>query len=127
MKNSKQNPLLEKSFDYAVHVVNETKSLKRKDLDKSIVSQFIRCGTSIGANVEEAIGGSSKRDFKNKLTISYKETRESNYWVRLLSATDYIDSKEFKLLFNLNSELQKILYSSIRSASQNINESKSYH
>lgn len=62
--------------------------------------QLLRSGTSIGANVEEAIGGQSKRDFLSKMNIALKETRETNYWLRLI--------KESKLLdINLDSNLQE--------------------
>ncbi len=78
MKKSDNNPLLEKSFEYAVQVVTYSKIIRKMDIYTSISNQFIRSGTSIGANIEEGIGGSSKRDFINKFTIAYKEARESN-------------------------------------------------
>jgi len=69
----------------------------------------LRSGTSIGANVEEAIGGQSRKDFYAKLTISYKEARESHYWIRLLKDTEYLTSKEAdSLLFDID-EILKII------------------
>ncbi len=69
----------------------------------------MRSGTSIGANVEEAIGGQSRKDFYAKLTISYKEARESHYWIRLLKDTEYLTSKEAdSLLFDID-EILKII------------------
>jgi four helix bundle protein len=59
-------------------------------------NQLLRSGTSIGANIEEAIGGQSDKDFFAKLTIAYKEARESHYWVRLLKDTDYLNQEEGK-------------------------------
>ena len=56
----------------------------------------MKSGTSIGANIEEAIGGQSRRDFFAKLTISYKEARESHYWLRLLKDTGYISAEKQK-------------------------------
>ncbi|BBD56520.1 four helix bundle protein [Planktothrix agardhii 1806] len=58
--------------------------------------QVLRSGTSIGANVEEALGGQSKADFIAKLPIAYKEARETSYWLRLLKDTDYLTEKEFE-------------------------------
>ena len=58
--------------------------------------QVLRSGTSIGANVEEALGGQSKADFIAKLPIAYKEARETSYWLRLLKYTDYLTEKEFE-------------------------------
>ena len=68
--------------------------------------QILKSGTSIGANVEEAIGGFSKKDFRAKMSISYKEARETQYWLKLLKDTDYIDEVLFE---ELNKELESIL------------------
>jgi len=62
--------------------------LKRKEF--ILTNQLLRCGTSIGANVEEAIGGQSGKDFSSKMNIAYKEARESNYWVRLMSDSEIL-------------------------------------
>ncbi|MCO6498914.1 MAG: four helix bundle protein, partial [Vicingus serpentipes] len=71
--------------------------------------QILRSGTSIGANIEESIGGASDKDFLHKLTISYKEARETIYWLKLLHATHYISEKEFNSLHNDAEEICKIL------------------
>ena len=71
--------------------------------------QVLRSGTSIGANIEESIGGASEKDFLHKLTISYKEARETIYWLKLLHATQYISEKEFNSLHNDAEEICKIL------------------
>ena len=71
--------------------------------------QLLRSGTSIGANVEESIGGHSEKKFYAKLTISYKEARESHYWIRLLTATDYITKEEGDSLLYDVEELLKII------------------
>ena len=64
---------------------------------------------SIGANIEEAIGGQSKKDFFAKLTISYKEARESKFWIRLLKDTDYLSKDEAESLLQDIEELLKII------------------
>jgi four helix bundle protein len=71
--------------------------------------QLLRAGTSIGANIEEAIGGQSEKDFFAKLTISYKEARETHYWLRLLKATDYLSEQESQSLLSDAEELLKII------------------
>lgn len=76
----------------------------------------MKSGTSIGANVEEAIGGISKKDFRAKMSISYKEARETNYWLRILKDTGYIEIKEFNQLNIENISILKILYKIIESS-----------
>jgi four helix bundle protein len=71
--------------------------------------QILKCGTSIGANVEESIGGQSDKDFLSKLSIGYKEARETIYWLRLLFATGYLDDRQAKSLIADAEELCKIL------------------
>ena len=91
----KKNVVQEKSFDFAVRIVRLFQHLKKNKREFVISKQIIRCGTSIAANIEEAIGGSSKRDFLAKLKISYKEARETKYWLQLLHETDYLETSEF--------------------------------
>ena len=71
--------------------------------------QILRCGTSIGANIEESIGGQSDKDFLSKMSIGYREARESIYWLKLLSATDYLDDRQAKSLIADAEELCKII------------------
>lgn len=71
--------------------------------------QLLRCGTSIGANVEEAIGGQSRADFVAKISITYKEARETSYWLRLLKDTDYLNQAEFDSIHSDAEELCRII------------------
>ena len=80
----------------------------------------MRSGTSIGANVEEAIGGQSRKDFFAKLTIAYKEARESHYWIRILTNTDFLTEKESKSLLTDIEEILKII-GSIQKTVRNTN------
>jgi four helix bundle protein len=85
-----------------------------------LAKQILRSGTSVGANVEEALGGQSKKDFHAKLSIAYKEARESHYWIRLLFDTGYLSEQESQSLLSDADELQKVLGSilkTLRSAS----------
>jgi four helix bundle protein len=74
-------------------------------------NQLLRCGTSIGANVEEAIGGQSRADFVSKLAIAYKEARETSYWLRLLKDTDYLTASQFDSIHIDAEELCRIIAS----------------
>ena len=105
----KSNPLVDLSRQYAVLVVNICNSIKERGKSNALVNQFIRSGTSIGANVSEAERGQTKPDFYAKLSIALKEANETCYWIRLLHATDYLDDKEFTSLFADANELVSIL------------------
>jgi four helix bundle protein len=105
----KENVLLEKSFAFAIRVVKAYKYLVEEKKEFVLSKQFLRSGTSIGANSEEAIGGQSKADFISKLAIAYKEARETRYWIRLLNATEYFDNTQTKSLLDDVEELLKII------------------
>lgn len=111
------NIILEKSYAFAIRIVRLYQHLSDEKREFILSKQVLRSGTSIGANVEEAIGGVSKKDFKNKIGIAYKEARETNYWLRLLHDTDYIDTKSFESINHDCIEIIKILYSIIKSSS----------
>ena len=83
----KENVVLDKSFAFAVRTVNAYKFLVEEKREFIMSKQFLRSGTSIGANAEEAVGGQSAPDFISKMNIAYKEARETKYWIRLLQAT----------------------------------------
>ncbi len=81
----------------------------RKQKEFVLSKQLLRCGTSVGANIEEAIGAQSDKDFYAKLTIAYKEARETHYWIRLLKDTDYLTVEEYKSLLKDIDELLRII------------------
>lgn len=107
----KENVLLEKSFAFAVRVVRAYKYLADEKKEFVLSKQFLRSGTSIGANAEEAAGAQSRPDFVAKMNIAYKEARESNYWIKLLQATEYFAESQAKSLLHDNEELLKIISS----------------
>ena len=104
-----ENVLLEKSFAFAVRVVKAYKYLIEEKKEFVLSKHFLKSGTSIGANCEEAVGGQSKSDFIHKLGIAYKEARETAYWVKLLNATGYFDDSQTKSLLNDAEEILKII------------------
>ncbi len=112
----KDNVVQDKSFAFAVRIVNFHKHLVETHKEYVLSKQLLRSGTSIGANIEEAIGGISKADFSHKIGIAYKEARETRYWIKLLKATDYIDQKTFDSLYNDCDELCKLLASILKSS-----------
>lgn len=111
--SGKRSVLLEKSFAFSVRIIRLYQYLcKQKEF--SLASQILRSGTSIGANIEEANGGISVADFSSKISIAYKEARETRYWLFLLKETEYIEEKLFKSLETDCEELLKILYASLK-------------
>ena len=88
-----------KSYAFAVRVVRLYQHLSANKREYVLSRQLLRSGTSIGANVEEGIGGQSRADFVSKLAIAYKEARETAYWLRLLRDTDYRSETEFESIY----------------------------
>jgi len=105
----KDNIIQTKTFEFAVRIINLYKFLSTEKKEFVVSKQVLRSGTSIGANVEEAIGGQSKNDFSAKLAIAYKEARETKYWLRLLYATGYIENQMFESLMNDMEEILRII------------------
>jgi four helix bundle protein len=103
------NIIQEKSFVFAIRIVNLYKYLCNDKKEFVLSKQVLRSGTSIGANIEESIGGQSDRDFLTKVTIAYKEARETVYWLKLLLATDYINNEQADSLLKDAEEICKIL------------------
>ena len=85
----KDNIVQKKSYVFALRIINLYKFLKSERNEYDLSRQILKSGTSIGANIEEAIGAQSKKDFISKLSIAYKEARETHYWIRLLRDSIY--------------------------------------
>ena len=105
----KDNLIQQKSFEFAIKIVNLYKHLKNEKKEFVLSKQLLRSGTSIGANVEEAIGGQSKADFLSELSIAYKEAREKVYWLKLLYATEYLSKNDFDILISEAEEICRII------------------
>ena len=114
---AKDNIILQKSFDFAVHIIDLYRQLV-KEKEFIISKQVFRSGTSIGANVEEAIAGQSKKDFIHKMNIVLKEAKETHYWLRLFDKTRLV-SIDYSKSLSLADELIKILSSIIKTAKVN--------
>lgn len=113
----KQNLILGLSFEFAVKVVNLYKYLTTEKREYVLSKQLLRSGTSIGANVKEAVVAQSRKDFIAKLNISLKEANETEYWLQLLVSTGYID-KTLEILDD-NRSLIRVLTSIIKSTNNN--------
>jgi four helix bundle protein len=111
----KENVIVDKTFKFSVSIVKVYQYLTEIRKEFVLSKQLLRSGTSIGANVEEAVGGSSRKDFIAKLQIAYKESRETRYWIKLLRATGYVHATEFDALDVDLEEITKILVSILNS------------
>ncbi|MBI2430219.1 MAG: four helix bundle protein [Ignavibacteriales bacterium] len=98
-----------KSYRFAIRIVNLSRHLIEIKKECVLSKQILKSGTSIGANIEEAIGGQSKKDFLSKISVAYKEARESDYWLRLLRDTHFITDDEANSLLADLEELIKII------------------
>lgn len=117
---NKESIIQQKSFDFSIRVIKMYQWLCEKHKIYSLADQFLRSGTSIGANIEEAAGGISKREFAVKIGIAYKESRETCYWIRLFGATGYLDEKTFQSMLSDCEELVKILSSIQKTTHENL-------
>lgn len=110
------NVIVSKSKAFAVRIIMLYKYLCINKKEFVLSKQLLRSGTSIGANVKEAIRGQSKDDFAHKMNISLKEASETEYWLELLFETDYITEQQFNSIIADCTELIKILTSIIKSS-----------
>ena len=113
------SPLLIKSKAFALDVIRVCKELRAVKCEGALINQFLRCGTSIGANIREARYAHGKADFISKLQIALKEANETGYWIKLLYRTDYISEDRYKTLDSACTNIRVLLISSINTAKQN--------
>jgi len=107
-----------KSFQFAVRIVKLYKYLNDSKNELTLSKQLLRSGTGIGANIAEAQQAQSHADFISKMSIALKEAAETNYWLRLLQATDYLSEAEFSSIHSDCRELEKMLTAIIKTARQ---------
>ena len=104
-----ENIVQTKSYEFALLSIKLFQKLTKEDREYVLSKQILKSETSIGANIEEAIGGQSTKDFLSKVSIAYKETRETHYWMRLFRDSDYLTEKESKNLIEKCEELLRII------------------
>ena len=118
-KEWKKN-FLDRLLKFSVSVVNLSNQLPKTPAGFAIASQFIRSGTSIGANIEEAQDASSAKDFVQKLSISLREAKETNYWLRIMQMTEMISKEKTSRVILECGEIIAILTSSVKSSKKKI-------
>ena len=116
------NVVLDKSFNFAVRIVKLYKYLRYTVDERVLSTQVLKSGTSIGANIREALRSSSRKEFVAKMNISLKEAYETEYWLELLYKTDYISDKEYNSIFPECRELTSILSQIIFTTKANTQE-----
>lgn len=106
-----ENVIADKSKAFALRIIKLYHYLRNEKSEHVLSKQLLRSGTSIGANVKEAVNGQSKADFYAKMYIAYKEANESEYWLELLYESGYIEQQAFESIYSDCKELIKILAS----------------
>lgn len=109
-----------KSFDFAIDIVNLYKRLSTSNKNYALLNQLLRSGTSIGANVKEGLRGQSKKDFLAKMYIALKEADETEYWILLLVETEFIEKDLGNEILNKCREISQILNSIVKTTKKQI-------
>jgi four helix bundle protein len=117
-KIMKDNIVKDKSFELARKIVFLYQYLTREKHEYVLSKQVLRSGTSVGANISEGTAGQSKKDFCNRLSIAYKESRETEFWLKLLCSTGYLTSEKASAAMKYCDEVIRILNSILKTASQ---------
>ena len=112
----KENLILQKSFSFSVRVVRAIQHLSQQKHEYILSKQLLRAATSIGANVHEASNAYGKKDFIAKMYIAYKEATETEYWIKLLTETEYFTDAEGESLLADCVELKRILTAILKTA-----------
>lgn len=112
----KDNIISQKSFNFALRIINLYNYLKENKKEFVLSKQLLRSGTSVGANIEEATSGQSKKDFISKMSIAYKESLESLYWIKLLKESKYLNQNQSLSLINDCEEIVKTITKILKSS-----------
>ena len=111
-----------KSFDFSIRIIKLYKYLTEEKKEYILSKQVLRSGTSIGANIKEALYGQSTKDYIHKMNIALKEAGETEYWLELLIETDYISRKHGEDLLEDSVELIKILVSIVKTSKEQLKD-----
>ncbi|OGY26462.1 MAG: hypothetical protein A2Z24_00360 [Candidatus Woykebacteria bacterium RBG_16_44_10] len=111
----KPEDIRERAFKFALRIIKLCKELPKNEINRVLINQVLRSGTSIGANLEEALGAHTKAEFTNSTNIAKKEARETNYWLRLMAESNGLKiKKRMENLLSEAEEIVKILTSSVK-------------
>lgn len=116
----RENIILDKTYNYAIRIVKLYQYLCKEKKEFELSRQILRSGTSIGANVEESVGGLSRKDFLAKLGVSYREARETRFWLKLLRDTNYISTEQSDSLLEDLEEIIRIITAIQKTTKSNI-------
>ena len=119
MTKRKDEELADRLLEFAVNIIHLCNKLPQNAIGHHVRSQLLKCGTSPGANYEEARGAESKRDFIHKMGIVLKELKESRYWLRVIQKVPLIKSDAVGIMLNECEELVAIIAKSIFTAKKN--------
>ena len=119
------NAIKDQSKAFAIRIVRLCRYLREEKNEWILSKQLLRSGTSIGANVAEALASISKKEFLAKMYISFKECHETEYWLELLHDTNYLSDEEFESINLDNIALKKILSSITFTTSQHLKKDNS--
>lgn len=114
----KENIIMMKSLILAKEIVFLYQFLSREKTEYILSKQLLRAGTSVGANVSEGVGGQSKKDFQHKLSIAYKEARETDFWLILLCETGYLTKEKAEKAISICDEVIRILCVILKTSSE---------
>ena len=112
------NVVEEKSIQLAIRTIRLYQYLRSKKKEFVLSKQLLRSGTSVGANVAEAQQAQSRADFLSKINIALKEAAETEYWLRLLRATDYLEEKEFRSIYSDCEQVKKLLVAIVKTTKE---------
>jgi four helix bundle protein len=110
----------EKAFKFSIRIVRLYQYLCKDKKEYVLSKQILRSGTSIGANIKEALQAQSKRDYLSKMNVALEEASETEYWLDLLQSTDYIDDKMYSSMIEDCRELIKILVSTVKTTRKSL-------
>lgn len=116
----KDNIVLEKAFHFAERIYKLHRFLLAEKKEYILARQILRCGTSIGANLEEANAAQTKKDFIAKASISYKEARETSYWLRLIKQVNLIEEHHFYSIHKDCLELVNLISTILQTSKSNL-------
>ncbi|MHA6246308.1 four helix bundle protein [Pontibacter sp. CAU 1760] len=108
-----------KSYSFALRISKLYKHLTQEQREFVLAKQILRSGTLIGANIEAALGGQSKADFRHQAAIALEEARETSYWLRLLKDSDFIKPDAFNSIHGACDELVRMLKNIVLTSQQN--------
>ena len=118
--NDEDIEILERSYNFALRIFKVCKSLESNRTARILGEQLLRSGTSVGANVEEASAAQSKKDFISKMSIALKESRETNYWLRILRDTETVKPNRLQEIIAESERISKIIAKIIISTKRNL-------